>query len=118
MSDVWRELEERLKQKAKSEAEIQNSYLIFEDEVPKCRGFTVQELEKFLEKRKWVRLEDVEEAIRQIKQNYVLIDKKKIDALQLPENCDECDSFCLGEYHCTEFRCKYYDKIMELLQKK
>ena len=102
MSDVWKELEERLKQKAKSEAEIQNSYLIFEDEVPKCRGFTVQELEKFLEKRKWVRLEDVKEAIQQLKQNYVLVKIGDLEAIVCTSTDydslrDIVDDFC-GNY--------------------
>jgi len=58
MSDVWRELEEKLKQKAK----LIKDCTVF----PMCGWGEV------------VRLEDVEEAINQLKQNYALISKKKL----------------------------------------
>ena len=50
MSDVWRELEERLKQKTKTDIQIYGQST-FSNEL-------------------WVRLEDVKEAIQQLKQNY------------------------------------------------
>ena len=53
-NDVWRELEEKLKQKAWEPFEIPQWVLY---------------------RSRWVRLEDVKEAIQQLKQNYVLISK-------------------------------------------
>ena len=58
MSDVWRELEERLKQKAKTDIQIYGQST-FSNEL-------------------WVRLEDVKEAINQLKQKYVLVSKEKL----------------------------------------
>ena len=57
MSDVWRELMERLKQKAFERYELP---------------------EWVLRRHKWVRLEDVLETLKELKQNYVLIPKKKL----------------------------------------
>ena len=56
-NDVWRELEERLKQKAR---------------LRKTVPFKNAPLEE------WVRFEDVKEAIQQLKQNYVLVEKQKL----------------------------------------
>ena len=54
MSDVWKELEERLKQKAFERYELP---------------------EWVLRRHKWVRLEDVQKLIEEIKQKYVLVRK-------------------------------------------
>ena len=64
MSDVWGELEERLKQKAEAYEDIAWKFpLVFEG---------------WKRKEKWVRLKDVLSAIWQIKQNYVLVPKEQI----------------------------------------
>ncbi len=68
MSDVWSELEERLKQKAKTPEEALH---ILANE-------KLQKFYKNYKNKEWVRLEDVKEAIRQIKQNYVLVPKEQI----------------------------------------
>ena len=74
MSDVWRVLEERLKQKAKGTDIIYYKHM---------KG----ELHAHV---KWVRLEDVKEAIQQLKQNYVLIKKPiKADILKVEEMLKE-----------------------------
>ena len=57
MSDVWKGLEERLKQKAFERYELP---------------------EWVLRRHKWVKLEDVKEAINQLKQKYVLVSKEKL----------------------------------------
>jgi len=57
MSDVWRELEERLKQKARLRKSI---------------PFKNAPLEE------WVRLEDVTQLLQEIKKKYALIPKKKL----------------------------------------
>ena len=62
MSDVFDEMVERLKQKAKTRFELQQTF----------------EEEHVIAKEEWVRLEDVKEAIQQIKQNYVLVPKEQI----------------------------------------
>ncbi|RLI00196.1 hypothetical protein DRO19_00055 [Candidatus Bathyarchaeota archaeon] len=56
MSDVWKGLEERLKQKAFERYELP---------------------EWVLRRHKWVRLEDVLSILQQLKQKYVLTEKEK-----------------------------------------
>ena len=58
MSDVWRELVERLKQKAKTDIQIYGQST-FSNEL-------------------WVRLEDVQKLIEEIKEKYALVPKKKL----------------------------------------
>jgi len=76
MNDVWGELEERLKQKSKTANEIirvicvdRLGYLQYY--IP-CHDFSTKD------KREWVRLENVQKLIEQIKQKYVLIPKEKL----------------------------------------
>jgi len=79
MSDVWKGLEERLKQKAKTANEIIRvicvDHLGYSQYYIPCHDFSTKD------KREWVRLEDVKEAIQQLKQNYVLVEKSKLDDL-------------------------------------
>ena len=63
MSAVWKELEERLKQKAKTTNWIYETY------------FRTQKLKPLTE---WVRLEDVTQLLQEIKKKYALIPKKKL----------------------------------------
>jgi len=113
MNDVWNEIVRELEQKAMNLTQIEYELNRLYDKTEKIEQ--LEEVDKEFRKIKWVRLEDVLSAIKQIKQDYVLVSKEKLE--NLPKSCEECDSFCLGEYHCTEFRCRYYDKIMELLKK-
>jgi len=70
MSDVWRELEERLKQKAKSIDDLHEIY-------------HTDYLDSFLDETPWfwVRLEDVQKLIEEIKQKYVLVSKEKLEEI-------------------------------------
>ena len=84
MSDVWRELEERLKQKAKSGFEVIDisdrlgeTCNAFNMDVDRCYQCLDRNCE-FFNNKQWVRLEDVKEAIQQLRQNYALIPKKKL----------------------------------------
>jgi len=72
MNDVWRELEERLKQKAKTRFELQQT---FEEE-----HVTAKEL--------WVRLEDVLSILQQLKQKICEVIDQYIEAypLDTPED--------------------------------
>jgi len=60
VSDVWKELEERLKQKAFERHELP---------------------EWVLRRHKWVKLEDAKKELQQLKQNYIVIEKKKFKDL-------------------------------------
>ena len=96
MSDVWRELVERLKQKAKFAQDICHAI---------SETWRSWELREKLEMEEWVRLEDVKEAIQQLKQNYVLIPRKK--------KCNDSEIFgsCRGKTHNYAYGavlCKYY----------
>jgi len=79
LSDVFDEIISKLKQKAETPAGILGVKKYKDDRIcqihciGKCPG---KPCGYFTEK--WVRLEDVESAIRQIKQNYVLISKKEL----------------------------------------
>ena len=95
MSDVWGELEEWLKQKAKSLNElVENSekFQCFLEHLASYRDADLLKAWRTLFKdNKWVRLEDVKEAIQQLKQKYVLVEKEKLEELisiysnELPE---------------------------------
>jgi len=56
---------------------------------------------KAFEKEKWVRLEDVKEAIQQLKQNYIVIEKEKIKHAGM-RVCFSCPYFeeCHSDWHC------------------
>ena len=76
MSDVFDEVISRLKQKAKSYLEI-TLEIAKEVDVAKAE----KGKEPKVKEPKWVRLEDVESAIEQIKRNYVLIPKEKLEEI-------------------------------------
>ena len=107
MSDVWKELEESFKQKAK----LIKDCIVF----PMCGWGEV------------VKLEDVKEAIQQLKQNYVLIERKKLEDFRcfIRKKAEECLREMETEEGivraCLEARLGAYDeitlKLMELLKK-
>ena len=67
MSDIFGEVIERLKQKAEAYEDIAWKFpLIFEGRK---------------RKEKWVRLEDVQKLIEEIKQKYVLIPREKLEEI-------------------------------------
>ena len=70
-NDVWRELEERLKQKAKTPEET--LHILAEEKL--------QKFYKNYDRKEWVRLEDVKEAIQQLKQNYAIIRKDDLASI-------------------------------------
>ena len=72
MSDVWRELMERLKQKAKSYLEIT---LEIAKEVDVAK--TEKGEEPKVKEPKWVRLEDVLSELKKLQENHIIIEKKK-----------------------------------------
>jgi len=72
MSDVFDEVISRLKQKAKFAQDICQTV---------SEAWRSWELQEKLEMEEWVRLEDVESAIEQIKRNYVLIPKEKLEEI-------------------------------------
>ena len=74
MSDVWRELEEKLKQKAKSYLEIT---LEIAREVDVAKAEKGRELK--VKEPKWVRLEDVLETLKELKEQYDLVPKDFFD---------------------------------------
>ena len=61
-NDIWRELGERLKQKAKTRFELQQTF----------------EEEHVTAKEEWVRLEDVLSILQEIKKEYTLAEKQKL----------------------------------------
>ena len=71
-NDVWRELEERLKQKAKFAQDICHAI---------SEAWRSWELQEKLEMEEWVRLEDVGSAIQQLKQNYAIIRKEDLASI-------------------------------------
>jgi len=79
MSDVWRELMERLKQKAKSDAEIKRCMHLTEEQMQTIHKLPPKEIQNYLDKlsqeTKWVRLEDVRKELQQLKQTHILISK-------------------------------------------
>ena len=72
MSDVWKELEEKLKQKAKFAQDICHAI---------AEAWCSWELREKLEMEEWVRLEDVLETLKELKQNYVLVSKEKLEEI-------------------------------------
>ena len=79
MSDVFDKIMESLKQKTKTALEIIRNICVnrlgyLQYCVP-CHDFSTKD------ERQWIRIEDVESAIQQLKQNYVLVEKSKLDDL-------------------------------------
>ena len=108
MSDVWRELEERLKQKAKAGIDVIDieTCNILDSEVLRNRLYEVCyhcfNKCKFFKEKQWVRLEDVKEATQQLKQNYVLVKIGDLEAIVCTSTDydslrDIVDDFC-GNY--------------------
>ena len=88
LSDVFDEIISKLQEKAKSGVnileEVENSDFTivcrFSDNIDECLSCRCSGC-KWKEEKKWVRLDDVESAIRQIKQNYDLVSKEFFDLL-------------------------------------
>ena len=84
-NDIWRELEERLKQKAKSDAEIKRCMHLTEEQMQTIHKLPPKEIQNYLDKlsqeTKWVRLEDVQKLIEEIKEKYAVISKEKAKKL-------------------------------------
>ena len=85
MSDVFDEMVERLKQKAKSGFEVVdksealgNVPATVCDVAYVCHECTDKDVCPFITEKQWVRLEDVLKLLEQIKQNYVLISEKEL----------------------------------------
>ena len=101
MSDVLDEIINRLKQKAKTFPQMLKTNSLCCIEFPMC----CSECKELCATEQWVRLEDVKEAIQQLKQNYVLIPRKK--------KCNDSEIFgsCRGKTHNYAYGavlCKYY----------
>ncbi|RLI95960.1 MAG: hypothetical protein DRP00_06045 [Candidatus Aenigmatarchaeota archaeon] len=85
MSDVWRELEERLKQKAKSGFEVVENSTVFThvtggnicDIAHICYKCTDKDVCPFIIEKQWVRLEDVLSELKKLQENHIIIEKKK-----------------------------------------
>ena len=69
MSDVWSELEERLKQKAIKQYKLHETF----EKTILTKEYRTREL--------WVRLEDVQKLIEEIKQNYAIIRKDDLASI-------------------------------------
>jgi len=85
LSDVFDEMVERLKQKAKSGFEVVdksealgNVPATVCDVAYVCHECTDKDVCPFITEKQWVRLEDVLKLLEQIKQNYVLISEKEL----------------------------------------
>ena len=85
MSDVWKGLEERLKQKAKSDAEIKRCMHLTEEQMQTIHKLPPKEIQNYLDKlseqTKWVRLKVVQKLIEEIKQTHYVIKKDNLDAI-------------------------------------
>ena len=101
MSDVWRELEERLKQKAKSLNELVQDSKKFQSFIEHLASYRDADLLKawrtLFEDNKWVRLEDVKEAIQQLKQRVCEVIDQYIKAYPLDTPEDRQVSKVLNE---------------------
>ncbi|RLI20840.1 hypothetical protein DRO54_05155 [Candidatus Bathyarchaeota archaeon] len=94
-NNVWRELMERLKQKAEAYEDIAWKFpLVFEG---------------WKRKEKWVRLEDVLSILERLKQNYVLVSKEKLEEIYKNLEIDKIS----GYYVNLEF----FRMIEELLKR-
>ena len=76
MSDVWRELEERLKQKAKNLTQIEYELNRMYDKTRTIER--LEEVDREFRKIKWVKLEDVKKELQQQEQKYVLVERQKL----------------------------------------
>jgi len=99
LSDVFDKIVERLKQKAKSGFEVVdksealgNVPATVCDVAYVCRECTDKDVCPFITEKQWVKLEDVEEAIQQIKQKHVIIEKKKLEDFRcfIRKKAEEC----------------------------
>jgi len=86
VSDVWKELEERLKQEALSGVDLA------------MKGYT----SLYQPYTKWVKLEDAKKELQQLKQNYVLVKIGDLEAIVYTSTKyeslrDVVDDFC-GNY--------------------
>ena len=113
MNDVFDEVISRLKQKAKSGFEVIDisdrlgeTCNAFNMDVDRCYQCLDRNCE-FFNNKQWVRLEDVKEAIQQLKQNYVLVEKH------------ELEKWCkiLEPYSSLAFPKFLQDEMKELLRK-
>jgi len=83
LSDVFDEIISRLKQKAKTFHEMQNKYYQLYNKMSKAiisssdEETAIRIYRDYLYKEQWVGLEDVKEAIQQIKRDYYLVPRKK-----------------------------------------
>ena len=77
--DVWKELEERLKQKAKTLEELKEDIEKLQSCAKNLASDITIDLRKIVGiwKRQWVRLEDVLEALKELKQNYFFVPKNR-----------------------------------------
>ncbi len=101
MSDIWKTLEERLKEKAKATNEI----LAY---IHDLQGFVSSKLvnaEVLINKGKeeWVRLEDVRKELQRLKQNYVLIRKEKLG---------QCIKIIAGDVHSLKLK-KFIEELLK-----
>ena len=92
MSDVFDEVMSRLKQKAKSYLEI-TLEIAKEIDVAKAE----EGKEPKVKESKWVRLEDVKEAINQLTQKYVLIPKEKLKSILIKVHNHPEEVLCLSK---------------------
>ena len=80
-NDVWGELMERLKQKAKSDAEIKRCMHLTEEQMQTIHKLSPKEIQNYLDKlsqeTKWVKLEDVLSELKKLQENHIVIEKKK-----------------------------------------
>ena len=85
MSDVWCELEERLKQKAKSLNELVENSEKFQCFLERLASYRDADLLKawrtLFKDNKWVRLEYVKKELQQLKQNYAIIRKDDLASI-------------------------------------
>jgi len=100
MSDVWRELMERLKQKAIKQYKLHETF----EKTILTKEYRTREL--------WVRLEDVKEAINQLKQRQkqILFNKCKQEWEICHKECEEIE--CIIKELYFEF---FGESIKELL---
>ena len=118
MSDVFDEIISNLKQKAKSDAEIKRCMHLTEEQMQMICKLPPEKLQNYFDKlseeTKWVRLEDVESAIQQLKQNYDLVSKEFFDLLLEMEK--SLDNKC--KWEAKEVVSALIRRYKELLRKK
>ena len=99
MSDVFDEIISKLKQKAKSDAEIKRCMHLTEEQMQMICKLPPEELQNYFDKlseeTKWVRLEDVLSILQQLKQNYVITKKDKSTLEDCPHAPEIMQYICL-----------------------